>query len=150
MTVAPGATVGHDLVHLADLRLQLADRASTFMARTFTPAELRTCELRARTRQVPGQEPDLIPHLGARYAAKEAFLKAFDARFWGTAPPVLPGSFDLREIEVVSDAWGRPSLALHGRLAETAHHHGPLRAEVSLSHDGPFAGAVVLLHEVKP
>jgi holo-[acyl-carrier protein] synthase len=150
MAQTPQTTIGHDIVHLPDLRAQLADPASTFVAGTFTVAELRASELRAVARRAPGQDLDLAPHLGARFAAKEAFLKALDLRFWGMPPPLTPGSIDPRDIEIVTDAWGRPTIALHGRVAETARTFGPLRAEVSLSHDGPFASAVVLLHEAKP
>ena len=142
-------TIGTDLVHLPDLRRQLADAASTFIAGTFTSAELRAATLRANARHTgpDHHDPDLAPHLGARFAAKEAFLKAWDQRFWGAAPPIASTAIDHRDIEVVTDAWGRPKLVLHNDIARVL---GPLRAEVSLSHDGPFASAVVLLHEVQP
>lgn len=150
----PRMTVGHDLVYLPDLRLQLADPASTFLRGTFTAAELRTAELRARSRILhdsPAQALDLAPHLGARYAAKEAFLKAWDLRHWGAVPPMNPASVDLREIEVVTDAWGRPKLAIHGEVAARLRSvEPPLSLSLTLSHDGPFASAVVLMHEVTP
>lgn len=151
---APRMTVGHDLVYLPDLRLQLADPASTFIRGTFTAAELRAAELRARSRAPQGSAAhtlDLAPHLGARYAAKEAFLKAWDLRNWGAPPPINPASVDHREIEVISDAWGRPKLALHGHIAAALRSIEPaVELTLTLSHDGPFASAVVLMHEVTP
>lgn len=151
---APRMTVGHDLVYLPAFREQLADPASTFLTGTFTAAERRASEQRARTRMtdtLPGRPLDLAPHLGARFAAKEAFLKAWDLRHWGAAPPLPRTSVDLREVEVQSDAWGRPKLVLHGHLAETlASTEPPLALSLTLSHDGPFASAVVLMHEVTP
>lgn len=149
-----GSSVGHDLVHLPGFREQLADPASGFVERTFTAGERRACELRAQQRSTAVEAHsaadlmlDLTPHLAARFAAKEAFLKAWDQTFWGEPPPMAPHEVDFRDIEVISDAWGRPSLRLHGALA---HHIGDrFHAELSLSHDGPFASAVVILHEVR-
>jgi len=159
-------TVGHDLVFLPGFREQLADPASTFVERTFTPGERRASELRARARAtsnhagVPaaaravggeaseaseGQPIDGTPHLAARFAAKEAFLKAWDQCFWGDAPPIAAHDIDYRDIEVVSDAWSRPALRFHGAIA--THIGERYLAELSLSHDGPFASAVVILHE---
>ena len=125
--------IGIDMVFLPDFRAQLADPASAFATGTFTRAELAAAEARA------GGDP--APHLAARFAAKEAFLKAWDGLFWGRTPPLE--RVDLRDIEVVSDAWGRPSLALHGAVAATFRQD--LSARVSLSHDGPNAIAVVTL-----
>lgn len=151
---APRMTVGHDLVYLPTFREQLADPASTFRTGTFTAAELRASEQRARTRmteETASRPLDLAPHLGARYAAKEAFLKAWDLRHWGAPPPLSRTAVDLREVEVRTDAWGRPQLVLHGHLAETlASSEPPLALSLTLSHDGPFASAVVLMHEVTP
>ncbi|MBE2314565.1 holo-ACP synthase [Solirubrobacter sp. CPCC 204708] len=117
-------TVGVDLVHVPGFAQQLEDTASGFVDHTFTPRERRSRE----------------PHrLAARFAAKEAFLKAWSGSR-AHQPPLL-GSVDLREIEVVDDGYGRPALALHGTLAQTV---GPCSTSLSLSHDGDAAIAVVL------
>lgn len=126
------AGVGLDLVDIAGFAAQLADPASALVEGTFTPAERRDA---ART--------DPARHLAARFAAKEAFVKAWSsANFAGR--PRLSG-VDLREIEVVTDGWGRPSLRLHGRVAAATAPLGPVRLHVSLSHDGPMAAAVVIV-----
>ena len=127
--------VGVDLVHLPGFRDQLADPASAFARATFTEAE------RAAAAARPSGDP--ARHLAARFAAKEAFLKAWDGTHWGREP-ALPRA-DLAEIEVVSDAWGRPALQLHGAVAEAFRRLGPTRAHVSLSHDGDHAPALVIL-----
>lgn len=130
---AAATGLGIDMVYLPDFREQLADGASGFISGTFTAAEIACADSR------PGHDP--ARHLAARFAAKEAFLKAWDSAFWGRNPPLEVAS--LRDIEVVSDAWGRPSLALHGAVAAAL---GPeVTSNVSLSHDGPNAVAVVVL-----
>lgn len=148
---SPGPWVGVDLVYLPDFRAQLGDPASSFLLRTFTPAERRAAELRARRRlppDAPASELDLAPHLAARFAAKEAFLKAWDQRSWGEEPPLSPAAVDHTEIEVVADAWDRPALRLHGAIA--AAFGSELSIALSLTHDGPFASAVVILQELRP
>jgi holo-[acyl-carrier protein] synthase len=120
--------VGVDLVDVEGFAEQLADAASGFVDATFTAQEQRTARGDVR-------------RLAARFAAKEAFVKAWSGSRYGQ-PPLL-AHVDLREIEVVGDGYGRPGIALHGEVAsavgaDTAVH-------VSLSHDGPAAIAVVTL-----
>ena len=120
--------IGVDLVDVPAFSDQLADTASGFVDGTFTAGEQRAAK---------GE-----PHrLAARFAAKEAFVKAWSGSRRGQ-PPAL-ASVDLREIEVVDDGYGRPALALHGEVERAV---GPdVRAHVSLSHDGPAAIAFVIL-----
>lgn len=135
--------VGLDLVDVEALAAQLDDAASGFADAVFTPLERREA--------AAGPTPE-VRRLAARWAAKEAFVKAWSAARRGR-PPRL-GSVDLREIELRGDGYGRPVLTLHGAVAEAL---APLAAElgvqelvphVSLSHDGGVAGAVVLLEAV--
>lgn len=130
------AGVGIDLVDVAAFASQLTDPASVFAERTFTPAERADADAR------PGARP--ARHLAARFAAKEAFVKAWSASRRGQ-PPAL-ATLDLRDIEVVCDRHGRPALALHGAVAAALHGNGEAFAcHVSLSHDGTHATAVVVL-----
>jgi holo-[acyl-carrier protein] synthase len=129
MTEATGAYgLGVDLVHVPDFAAQLALPGSRFLTGVFTPGEAADAASR----------PDPTRALAARYAAKEALIKAWSATRFGL-PPAL-ATVDLREIEVVCDAWHRPALRLHGAMRDAV---GALRATVSLSHDGPTAIAVV-------
>lgn len=129
---------GIDVVDVAAFRAQLADPASGFVAATFTAAERRDAER-------PAGDP--AARLAARFAAKEALVKAWAGARVGR-PPSLP-AVDAREIEVVLDPWGRPSLHLHGAvrraLLELGRDGAPPAAHVSLSHDGGVATAVVVL-----
>lgn len=129
--------LGMDLVHIEGMVGQLADHASDFVPGTFTAQELRTA------RQRPSQ--DMARHLAVRFAAKEAFIKAWSCANRGHAPAL--NHVDMRQIEVIQDAFGRPHLALHGDVAHVVNQFGDVRLHVSLSHDGPMASAVVILEE---
>jgi holo-[acyl-carrier protein] synthase len=119
--------IGVDLVDVPAFAQQLDDAASGFVAATFTAREQRVAKGDAR-------------RLAARFAAKEAFVKAWSGSRRGR-PPLL-AEIDLREIEVVDDGYGRPSLQLHGAVADAV---GPLATHLSLSHDGAAAIAFVML-----
>lgn len=128
------AGVGIDVVDRARFDALLDEPGSAFGQRTFTPAERRAAAQR------PSRDPGA--HLAARYAAKEAFVKALSQAL---APGPLPRALlDLAEVEVISDEEGRPSLALHGRARRLAEQAGVRALHLSLSHDGPVATAVVV------
>lgn len=77
-------------------------------------------------------------HLAARFAAKEAVLKAL-----GTG---LGPGMGWTDVEIVHDVRGRPRVRLHGAVAEWAQRHGMAALDVSLSHteDVAIAQAVVV------
>jgi phosphopantetheine--protein transferase-like protein len=133
--------VGLDLVTTTTFAEQLADPASAFVDATFTAREQRDARAAG---------PIRVQRLAARYAAKEAFVKAWSGARAGR-PPVL-AAVDLRDIEVVDDGHGRPALRLHGAVADALEQlatelgvAAPLRTHLSLSHDPPTAAAVVVL-----
>ena len=72
----------------------------------------------------------------ANFAAKEAFGKAL-----GTG---LLREFSLEEAQALRDAGGRPYFAFSGRAAALMERRG-LRAHLSLTHEGGFAAAFVVL-----
>jgi len=122
--------VGIDLVFIPDFAEQV-DQAGTVFAETFTPGERRDAadktSLAAR-------------HLAARWAAKEAVIKAWSgSRF--AQRPVLPEGIH-RDIEVITDMWGRPKVRLTGAVAE---HLADVTIHVSLTHEGDTAAAVAIL-----
>lgn len=134
-------SVGLDVVDVTGFAEQLADPASGFVAATFTAGEQADAEFGAgdRTRRLAG-----------RFAAKEAFVKAWSSARYGR-PPALT-KIDLRAVEVRLDGHGRPALALHGEVAEElaafamqAELRGEIVTHVSISHDGGVAAAVVIL-----
>ncbi|MFT4036361.1 MAG: holo-ACP synthase [Patulibacter sp.] len=133
--------LGIDVVDIAAFGEQLADPASGFVAGTFTAAE---CAAAAA-----GAGADAT-HLAARFAVKEAFVKAWSSARIGQQPALATPMLDLRDIELGADAHGRPVLYLHGAVREAVASlldsaPTPANLLVSLSHDGPVATAVVLL-----
>lgn len=122
--------IGTDLVHVPELARQMRLPGSTF-TRVFTDREWRDC----------AAKPDTDASLAARWAVKEAFVKAWAAARVGHPPAIAPGDFDFAEVEVVQDAFGRPAIQLHGRVGEV----GPEALSVSISHEGDYAVAVVVV-----
>ncbi|MGA9102396.1 holo-ACP synthase [Aeromicrobium sp.] len=124
--------VGVDLVHVPSFADQLEQPGSEFAA-VFTSGERRDAN---------GRSTDAARHLAARWAAKEAVVKAWSASLYGTAPVMSDEA--LRLIEVVLDAWGRPRIRMHG---EVAKHLEGCSLEISLSHDGDYATAYAVLSD---
>jgi holo-[acyl-carrier protein] synthase len=76
-------------------------------------------------------------HYAARFAAKEAFLKA--------SGKGLTVTYDLFEIEIVHNDLGRPLIKLHGNIARIAQENGWNKIHLSLSHVKSMACAVVII-----
>jgi holo-[acyl-carrier protein] synthase len=108
--------VGIDLIEIERVERAL-ERRPRLAERLFTPAELAYAQKRSR----PGR------HLAARFAAKEAVIKA------------LGQGLPMRQIEVVSGE--PPTLQLHGRAAEVA---GETEIAISLTHSRESAAAVAV------
>jgi holo-[acyl-carrier protein] synthase len=126
--------VGVDLVHVPSFAEQLALPESRFRG-VFTPGERADIEDRAN---VDGGGE--ARHWAVRWAAKEAVVKAWSASIFGEEP--ILGDEAFGQIETVTDAWGRPRIALHGDVARELAAYS---VDVSLSHDGDHAIAYVVL-----
>jgi len=118
--------VGVDLVDVPAFGARF-DGRDDLLAETFSGAELAYC----RTQAHPWT------HLAARFAAREATLKALGTGWAGT--------MTWRDVEVTRDPAGAPSLALNGALADAVGKAGFTRSAVSLSHTETHAIAVVVL-----
>ncbi|MFZ5549005.1 MAG: holo-ACP synthase [Pseudomonadota bacterium] len=123
-----GVRVGIDTVSVAAIAESLAGFGDRFLARLFTDREA------ADARAVLG-EAARLERIAARFAAKEAVIKALD----------LPeAGIGWREIELLRGPGGRPALALHGRTAALAQALGVREWAVSISHEREHACAVVV------
>lgn len=124
--------VGIDVVSIPEFDEQLAQPGTTFGDR-FTVGERRD--------SAAGTGDD-ARHLAARWAAKEAVVKAWSVSRFARSPllPLIRHS----DIEVVTDNWGRPAIRLGGEIGE---HLRDVVVHVSLTHDGDTAAAVAILEE---
>jgi holo-[acyl-carrier protein] synthase len=122
--------VGTDIIEVGRVEQKLA-RTEGLKKKLFTETETAYCESKHR--------PAL--HYAARFAAKEAFLKAM-----GTG---WSGGHKFDEIEVVNDPLGKPELFVYGKVREFCGARGVTRMSVSLSHVKEMAAAVVIL-EMNP
>ena len=120
--------IGHgvDIVETSRIEQLLGDHPERFLERVFTPGEQSDSSSSKRQHE----------HLAARFAAKEAALKAL-----GTGWSQGIGWTD---IEVVRAENGKPSLHVTGRAAEIAGELGIERWHVSLSHIEQCAIASVI------
>ena len=119
--------IGLDLVETARLARVLATYGSRFEDRVYTRSEVEACARRG----------DRIQALAARFAAKEACLKAL-----GTG---WSGGLSFRQVEIVSDPAGRPAIRLLGRAETRARELEVRSIHVSLTHQPGVAAAVVVL-----
>ena len=126
MTGMPRMRVGIDLVRVRDVIESVNTFGDRYLRRLFTPAELRYA----------GDDPARMPErLAARFAAKEATIKALGLEEHQGA---------WRCIEVTRRDSGRCELVLHGRVREAADVLGTTSLAVSLSHEHEYATAVVV------
>jgi holo-[acyl-carrier protein] synthase len=75
----------------------------------------------------------------ARFAVKEAFLKAFGVTFIG--------NHHLPEIAISNDAHGKPSVVLSGKTLATFQKMELQNIHVSLSHTDAYAVASIILEK---
>ena len=122
--------IGSDVLEVSRVERELARHGAFVPGEVFTAAEVAAC---AATRR-PAE------HLGARFAAKEAFLKALGSGARGL------GAFP--EVEVIEEPKGTPRLRLHGAVRAEAARRGVTRVFVSLSHTPEVASALVVLEQL--
>lgn len=122
--------IGTDIVAVERFQRFIDTGNTAIMERIFTPDERSRC----------GSRKDAASCLAARFAAKEAFLKAL-----GTG---LRDGMSWQNLEVSNDALGKPEMILSGKAAEQIHAKGVTRVHLSLSHDGGSAVAMVVLESI--
>jgi holo-[acyl-carrier protein] synthase len=116
--------LGTDLVEIERFRLAMQRRAR-LPERLFSDDE-RSYAFRHR---------DPVPRLAARFAAKEAVMKALGVGL---------GAFKLRDVEVVRKRGGAPMVGLHGKAAVLADERGVTSWHLSLTHSESMAMAVAI------
>lgn len=115
-------TVGVDIVEIHRIHAVVERWGERFLHRIYTGQELAYCRGR-------------VPQLAARFAAKEAVMKALGTGTQGVG---------WKEIEVWKEPTGAPAVRLHGRAAERARALGLHHFAISISHSGDYAVAFVV------
>lgn len=105
-------------------------RTPRFAERVFTDAERAYCESRGAV---------AAQHYAARFAAKEAALKALQTG-WS-------GGISWQDIEVTAKASGAPMVLFHGRARELYEQSGATSAHLSIAHTSEHAVAQVVLEQ---
>jgi holo-[acyl-carrier protein] synthase len=116
--------VGVDVVEIERFRLALS-RTPSMRTRLFTPVELAYV--------APKTDP--VPSLAARFAAREAVMKALGLGL---------GAFGFHDAWVEVEPSGQPRLFVMVRARGLAVDRGVVRWHLSISHDGPVAVATVI------
>jgi len=116
--------VGTDLVEVDRFRVALT-RRTRLPERLFSDAE----------REYAARHRDPAPQLAARFAAKEAVMKALGVGI---------GAFSMRDVEVTRNDDGAPSVALTGRAEELARERGVADWKLSLTHSRSMAMALAI------
>jgi len=124
--MADRTRVGVDIARASDIHDSVEAFGSRYLRRVFTDHEIASCT---------GTDDVRDRGLAARFAAKEALLKALRV---GDIP------VNWRDVEVRRTLGGWPELALHGELAGLAASSGLQDTSVSLTHDKDVAMAVVV------
>ena len=121
--------IGTDIVAIERFQRFLDEHNTALLERLFTEQERTFCSARK----------NCAASYSARFAAKEAFLKAL-----GTG---LRDGISWHDIEVANDRLGKPELILSGKAIELFMEQGLSSAFLSLSHDGGSAVAMVVLEK---
>ncbi|MCB1178071.1 MAG: holo-ACP synthase [Leptospiraceae bacterium] len=121
-------SVGNDLVENFRIEETFERFKEKFLEKVFTKGEIDYC--------MGKKNP--IPYLSARFAVKEAFIKAVD----------LPNgkALDMREIELFGDFFGKKNLKLTGKAEEIFKEQGYRKISVSITHTENYASAVVIIY----
>ena len=114
--------VGVDIIEIERIERALEKFGARFLGRVYTPLEAAFCRGR-------------VSELAARFAAKEAVMKALGTGARGVA---------WREIEVLPNHRGKPLVYLHRRAAKRAERIGLTALDISMSHSREFAVAFVV------
>ena len=121
-STGPTSAVGVDVIEIERVEAALARFGERFLRRVYTAEEAAFCRGR-------------VHELAARFAAKEAVMKALGTGAKGVA---------WREIEVLPNHRGKPLVYLYGRAKARAERIGLEGLDVSMSHSREYAVAFVV------
>ncbi len=114
--------VGTDIIEIGRIEKAVKRWGARFLHRVYTDSELSLCRMR-------------LPSLAARFAGKEAVGKALGTQTKGIG---------WKDIEILSDATGRPVVHLYGSARIQADKLNLDNLAVSLSHSREYAIALAI------
>lgn len=114
--------IGIDIIEIERIRAALLRWGQRFLKRIYTDSEISRFQNR----------PD---SLAVRFAGKEAAYKALGG-------PGLGASW--KDVEILSDREGKPTITLHGSAKERVSELGLAGLEISLSHSRDYGVALVI------
>jgi len=121
--------IGIDLVKVKRIEEALERWGERFQNKVFTPGEVRYCL----------QKKTPSPNFAARFAAKEAFVKALGIG--------IRRGVHWKDVEVQRGSLGKPVLKINGRAVEICQKERIEGLFLSLTHDGEYSWAVVVLEK---
>jgi holo-[acyl-carrier protein] synthase len=120
--------IGTDLIEVSRIE-QKVQSNNYFKQHVFSATEIAYCEKMKKP----------FMHFAARWAAKEAFLKAYGVEFIG--------NHKLHEIETIHNEFGKPSIQLVGKMLDEfqAKHNGIIH--LTITHSDKYAVAFVIIEK---
>ncbi|MBN2054152.1 holo-ACP synthase [bacterium] len=119
--------LGLDILDIARLQCMLDRHGGEFKKRVFSDDEIAYCDAKR----------DPAQHFAARFAAKEAFLKALGCG--------LRHGIEWLDMEIELDDLGKPTLKIRGVAEKELAKRAVQRIHVSMTHVQQCAAAVVVL-----
>jgi holo-[acyl-carrier protein] synthase len=119
--------LGIDTVSISRIERLLDARGEKFLRKIFSEHEVEE----GRKRQINA------PFFAARFAAREAFVKALGTGF--------RQGVSFRDVEVHKGDRGKPELAFSRKVEDALRAKGIIRCHLSIAHDGDSAQAIVIL-----
>ena len=124
------AGIGTDIVAVARVARALERHGGRFGEKVLAPAEQAACPQGARR----------AAYIAKRFAAKEAFFKAFGQ------PPSEANTW--HQLAVLNDANGRPHMHFGALLTDLLHAQGIAHWHISMADEHEFAVAYVVLEKI--
>lgn len=123
-------SIGIDIVEVYRIR-ETISRTARFVERVYTIREREYCEAKGAA---------AAQSYAARFAAKEAFLKALKTGW--------RGKITWHDMEILNDARGVPTLEIKGEAEKLLHALGANRIHLSISHTTEHAVAQIILERI--
>ncbi len=117
---------GTDIVETKRLRAAVEKWKDSFLKRIFSDKEIAYSM----------KKKFCYEHLSARFAAKEAVLKAFGEGF---------SVVNLKDVEIINDEHGRPVVILKRAMEELRKRRNIAEISISMSHTRNYAQAMAIL-----